>query len=75
MVAELNRVCNDRLQHTSYKFKKVKPMDPVASIRQHIEVLAVQKELEILGTQVKTEFKDVFSEIPHLDELPANVYC
>jgi hypothetical protein len=75
MVAELNMVCNDRLQHPSYKFEKFKPVEPVASIRQHIEVLAVQKELENLGTQMKSEFKDVFLEIPHLDELPTNVYC
>jgi hypothetical protein len=75
VVVELNMVCNDRLQHTSYKFEKVKPVDPVASIRQCIEILAAQKELEKLGAQMKSEFKDIFSEIPHLDELPTDVYC
>jgi hypothetical protein len=24
---------------------------------------------------MKTEFKDVFSEIPHIDELPTDIYC
>jgi len=47
----------------------------MAAIRQRIEVLAAQKELENLGTQMKSKFKDIFSEIPHLDELPTDVYC
>ena len=75
MVAELNMVCHDQLQHTMYKFEQVKPVDPIAAIRQQIEVLAAQKELEKLGTQMKLEFKDVFSQIPHLEELPTDVYC
>jgi hypothetical protein len=75
VVAELKMVCHDRWQHTRDKFEKVKPVDPVAAIRQRIEILAAQKELEKLGLKMKSEFKDVFSEIPHLDELPTDVYC
>jgi len=75
MVAELNMVCHDRLRHTQFKFESVKPVDPVAAIRQRIEVLAAQKELEQLGNQMKSEFNDVFSQIPHLDDLPTDVYC
>jgi hypothetical protein len=55
MVAELNMVCHDRLRHTMYKFEQVKPVDPIAAIRQRIEILAAQKELEKLGTQMKSE--------------------
>jgi hypothetical protein len=32
-------------------------------------------ELEHLGIQIKDEFKDVFSKIPHLNDLPTNVLC
>ena len=67
MIAELNMVCHDHLRHTQFKFESVKHVDPVAAIRQWIEVLAAQKELEQLGDQMKSEFKDVFSQIPHLD--------
>jgi len=45
------------------------------AIRQWIEVLAAQSELLHLHLQIKSEFPDVFSEIPHTDELPTNVYC
>ena len=34
MVAELNMVCHDRLLHTMHKFEQVKPLDPIAAIRQ-----------------------------------------
>ena len=70
MVAELNMVCHDRLYHTQFKFEQVKPADIVATIRQRIEVLAAQKELEKLRENIKHKFKDVFSKIPHLDDLP-----
>jgi hypothetical protein len=75
MIAKLNMVCNDRLRHTQFKFEPVKPVDTVAAIRERIEVVATQKELLLLGDQLKAEFKDVFSEIPHIDDLPTNVYC
>src|SRR5882762_352988 len=75
VIAELNMVCHDRLQHTRFQFESIKPVDPIAAIRQRIEVLAAQKELEQLGSQLKSDFKDVFSQIPHLDDLPTDVYC
>jgi hypothetical protein len=74
-VAELNMVCNDRLRHTQFKFKLVNPVNTVAAIREQIEVVAAQKELLLLGDQMKAEFKDVFSKIPHIDYLPTDVYC
>lgn len=75
MVAELNMVCHDCLQHTQYKFKEVKPVDVIASVKVQIEILTVQKELQILGEQTKLKFKDVFSKIPHINELPTDIYC
>ena len=75
MVAELKMVCHDRLHHTWYKFETVKEINPIAAIRERIEVLAAQAELQRLGRCIKDEFINVFSEIPHLDELPTDVYC
>jgi hypothetical protein len=75
MVAELNMVCHDRLQNTQCQFEKVNPVDPIAAVRQRVEVLAAQNELRHLGDQMKSEFKEVFSEIPHINDLPTEVYC
>jgi len=68
-------VYHDHLQHTQHRFENVKPVDIIAAVRLRIEVLAAQEELQKLGDQMKCEFKDVFSEIPHIDELPTDVYC
>ena len=62
-------------KHTGFRFKEVKLIDNVAAVRECIKVLVAQKELQCLGEKLKTEFKDVFSEIPHIDELPMDVYC
>jgi hypothetical protein len=60
MVTELNMVCHDRLQNTRYQFEKVNPVDPIAVVRQRMEVLAAQNELRHLRDQMKPEFKEVF---------------
>src|SRR5882762_588947 len=75
MVAKLNMVCHDRLQNTRCQFEKVNSVDPIAAVRQRMEVLAAQNELQDLRDQMKSEFKEVFSEIPHIDVLPTDVYC
>ena len=38
-------------------------------------MLAAQQELLTLGIKMKKDFQQVFSEIPHIDELPTDVYC
>jgi hypothetical protein len=75
MVAELKMVCFDIRRDLEYKLEEVKQVDKVAAVRERIEVLAAQKELQRLGENLKAEFKEVFSEIPHLDELPTDVFC
>jgi hypothetical protein len=75
MVVESKLVCHDRHHHMEYKFEEVKPVDIVAAVRQCVNVFTVQKELQRLGDQIKNEFLNVFSEIPHINELPTDVYC
>jgi hypothetical protein len=75
MVAELKLVCHDHWRHTQYQFEQVKPMDIIRAIRQHLEILVAQKELQKLREDIKDKFKDIFSEIPHINELPTDIYC
>ena len=74
IVAELKMVCHNRLQHMQFKFEAVKPINKIPAIREWIEILAAQKELMHLGETLKKGFADVFSEIPHIDQLPKDVY-
>jgi Aspartyl protease len=75
MVAELKMVCTERKCITECSLKPVKPVDIVAAVCGQIEVLAAQEHLQKLGQQVITEFVDVFAPIPHIDDLPSDVYC
>ena len=75
MVTKLKLVCQERKCMTMHSFEAVKPVDIVAAIRERIESLAAQDKLKALGTELKSEFRDVFALIPHLNELPTDVYC
>jgi hypothetical protein len=75
MVAELKLVCAERKCKIKGHFEEVKPVDAIAAIRQRIETLNAQEQLERLGHAVKDKYQDVFAPIPHLDELPTDVYC
>jgi urease gamma subunit len=75
MLAELKMVCARRKRDLVHLHKKVRPPDIVATIHQQIENLATMEILKQLGKDVVTEFKDVFEPIPHIDDLPMDVYC
>jgi hypothetical protein len=75
MLAELKMVCAERKCNLNHHLETVKEVDKIAAIRTRIETLAAQEQLIKLGDAVKGKYKDVFSPIPHLDELPTNVYC
>jgi hypothetical protein len=75
MVAELNMVCAERRCMMDRKNETVKPVDVVAVIWQQIEVLAAQECLQKLGKDIVTEFTDIFAAIPHLNDLPTDIYC
>ena len=75
MVAELKMVCHDHLIQTCHAFETVAPVNVTLAVQQRVEVLAVQQELQTLGIKMKKNFQQVFSEIPHINELPTDVYC
>jgi hypothetical protein len=53
----------------------VKPVDVIGAVREHIEGLVAAAKLQALGDTLIKEYSDVFALIPHLDELPTDVYC
>lgn len=50
-------------------------VDVVVAIHTRIEVLVAKEELQKLSTAMVEEFKDVFKPLPHVNELPSEVYC
>lgn len=75
MVAKLKMDCQERLLKIRNTLEQPKLVDLIAAIRTWIEVLTAQEQLVHLGEAVKEKYKDIFSPIPHLDELPTDVYC
>jgi hypothetical protein len=75
MLAELKMVCAQRRCQSKNRPETIKPVDIIAAIRNHIENLTSQDQLDRLGNSVKDKYKDVFSPIPHIDDLPTDVYC
>lgn len=75
MVAELKMVCAERKCALEHKMEIPKPFDTLGAVRQRIETLTCLEELNRLGEAVKEKYKDIFEPIPHLDELPTDVYC
>jgi hypothetical protein len=75
LVAGLKMVCAEQRALFDHKLEKIAPIDLVAAVRDRIETLNTQEQLDRLSDAVKEKYKDVFSPIPHLDDLPTDVYC
>jgi hypothetical protein len=75
MVAELKWVCQERRNRLKRKNEAVKPVDIVGAVHERIEVLTAQDKLRALSSDIINKFPDVFSPIPHIDDLPTDVYC
>lgn len=60
--------------HFSGWEERVKPVNVVTAVRKQTKVLAAQEELVKWGANVVKDFKDVFDMVPHLDELPSDIF-
>ncbi|KAJ7120479.1 hypothetical protein C8R43DRAFT_900788, partial [Mycena crocata] len=77
MVKELQIVCENRCREVEDKdlFENVKVIDPIAVIRDRIEVLAHWEELQERAAKIKKEYSCLFEPMPHVDQLPTDVLC
>ena len=72
MITELKTRCALHLQELNDKglFESVKPFNVITAITASIEIIASKTKLSKLESNLKTEFKDIFQPIPHIDLLP-----
>ncbi|GLB45211.1 putative retrotransposable element tf2 155 kda protein type 1-like [Lyophyllum shimeji] len=75
MVKELKTVCDARRERMERegKFEKVKEINVVTAIQQRIKDLCAIEKLQKFESAMKTEFRDIFEPIPHVNELPRDV--
>ena len=75
VACDLKLACAKRLDTIERSLLPMKPLDIVSTIRRHIECLAAQEKLNELGENVRIQYADVFSSIPHASTLPDNFYA
>jgi hypothetical protein len=74
-IEELMAVCTIRLPQVEATCEAVHGFDIAGAVRTRVEQLAHIEELEKLSDETKKNHPDVFCAIPHISELPMDVYC
>jgi len=69
-LTELKEICRQRVKDRKLTFEPVNDVDVVAAIRDTIENIALKEQLKSLGDNVKKDFREVFEQIPHFEDLP-----
>ena len=69
--AELKLACHKHYQPPV----RIEPVRIITAIWQTIENVAAKIDLEKMGTKMVTEYHDVFELIPHVNQLPTDIYC
>ena len=69
-LAELTAVCQKRINDKKLVFEVVKDVDVVAAIKDAIGNIALKERLKKVEKNIRTEFQQVFEEIPHVKDLP-----
>jgi hypothetical protein len=75
MLNELATVCSVRKATVEESLEPVMEFDIMNAVCTQIEQLSFKEELGRLNKAVKEKYKDVFRPIPHISELPEDVYC
>ena len=75
VTCDLQLACAKRLDTVEHSLLPMKPLDVVSAIQRRIECLAAQEKLDELGKNVRVQYSDVFSSIPHARDLPNNFYA
>ena len=58
-----------------YQTQKLKKDDIIGAVHGQLEELTAQDQVKHMGSEVFNKYKHVFEPIPHVDELPTDVYC
>ena len=60
---------------TKYFTEHIWKPDVIGAVQECLEELAAQEQLKRMGLKVFEKYKHIFEPIPHVDELPMDVYC
>jgi hypothetical protein len=74
LLTELANICSIRKRTVDEISENVKEYNVAGAVRTQIEQLSFKDQLSRLNDAIKDKFKDVFSPIPHVNELPTDIY-
>ena len=75
VVQELKSMFTTKHSAGAYCATPVRKFDVIGAVRVRLEELAAQDQLKRMGNEVLTKYKPVFEPIPHVDNLPTDVWC
>jgi len=73
MLAELMMVCNNCFKNYKLQPQITENFDVIGAICRWIEILAMREALLTQDSHLKSEFKEVFKPIPHVNELLSDI--
>ena len=73
VLAELMLVCNNHFKNHKLCPHVTGEFNIAGAIHNRIEILTMQEQLLKCDAKLRTEFKQVFEPIPHVDELPCRI--
>ena len=59
----------------AYHTNHIRNLDVVGTVCERLEELAAQNQLEHMEKEVFAKYKAVFEPIPHVDDLPTDIWC
>jgi len=75
MLVELVLVCNNKFKDQKLCPQVTENFNIAGAICDRIEILATVESLAKRDAEARAEFKEVFEPIPHVDELPTDLYA
>ena len=58
-----------------YQAQRLRKLDIVGAVHECLEELTAQDQLQCMGSEVFSKYKPAFEPIPHVNDLPTDVYC
>ena len=75
LLVEMKEKFTTKRKMNYYWTQKLEKGDIIGAVHEWLEELTAQDQLKHMGCEIFNKYKHVFEPIPHVDELPTDVYC
>ena len=75
LLTEMKNTLSTKWKENCYQAQQLQKLDIVGAVCKCLEELTAQDQLKCMGSEVFSKYKPAFELIPHVNDLPTNVYC